>query len=113
MKIEIIGDVAEYYIQTLCLLFFPGAKFSKKDSDDSHKAVVTVDNVSYYVMGDTDETTESKCVSCDVLFIPVGGKFTMDKDEARHLTLSSPMRNSQRCGFYWLVQFKSLSTLIQ
>lgn len=45
MKIEIIGDVAEYYIQTLCLLFFPGAKFSKKDSDDSHKAVVTVDNV--------------------------------------------------------------------
>lgn len=43
MKIEIIGDVAEYYVQTLCLLFFPGAKFSKKDSDDSHKATVVVE----------------------------------------------------------------------
>ena len=41
---------------------------------------------SYYVMGDTDETTESKCVTCDVLFIPIGGTYTMDKEEARHLT---------------------------
>ena len=39
--------------------------------------------------------------------------FFNSNDEARHLTLSSPMRNSQRSGFYWLVQFKSLSTLIQ
>ena len=37
-------------------------------------------------MGDTDETTESKCVTCDVLFIPIGGTYTMDKEEARHLT---------------------------
>ncbi len=43
MKIEIIGDVAEYYVQTLCLLFFPGAKFSKKETDDSHKASVVVE----------------------------------------------------------------------
>ena len=48
--------------------------------------IVNVDGYSYYVMGDTDETTESKCVTCDVLFIPIGGKYTMDKDEARHLT---------------------------
>ena len=48
--------------------------------------IVNVDGFSYYVMGDTDETTESKCVSCDVLFVPVGGTYTMDKVEARHLT---------------------------
>ena len=48
--------------------------------------VVTLVGFKYYVMGDTDETIESKCVTCDVLFVPVGGKFTMDKDEARHLT---------------------------
>ena len=47
---------------------------------------VYLEDVSYYVMGDTDETTESKCVVCDVLFIPIGGTYTMDKDEARHLT---------------------------
>ena len=62
-----------------------GKEFHPKENDWVGY-VVTVDNVSYYVMGDTDETAESKCVSCDVLFIPVGGKFTMDKDEARHLT---------------------------
>ena len=48
--------------------------------------VVNLQGVKYYVMGDTDETIESKCVTCDVLFVPVGGKYTMDKDEARHLT---------------------------
>ena len=47
---------------------------------------VELSGYKYYVMGDTDETVESKTVSCDVLFAPVGGKFTMDRDEARHLT---------------------------
>ena len=48
--------------------------------------VINLDGVSYYAMGDTDETVESKSVTCDVLFVPVGGTYTMDKDEARHLT---------------------------
>ena len=62
-----------------------GKEFHPKEKDWVGYIVV-VDGYSYYVMGDTDETTESKCVTCDVLFIPIGGKFTMDKDEARHLT---------------------------
>ena len=47
---------------------------------------VEIDGYKYYVMGDTDEVVESKIIKCDVLFAPIGGKFTMDKDEARHLT---------------------------
>ncbi len=47
--------------------------------------VVTLDNVIYYVMGDTDVTSHAKEVSCDILFIPVGGTYTMDCIEAANL----------------------------
>ena len=32
----------------------------------------------YYIMGDTDATPEAMNVKCDVCFVPIGGKFTMD-----------------------------------
>ncbi len=60
-------------------------KYHPKENDWVGYKVYLNDG-SYYVMGDTDETTESKCVTCDVLFIPIGGTYTMDKEEARHLT---------------------------
>ncbi len=41
---------------------------------------------SYYVMGDTDLTDESKDVKCDYLFVPIGGTYTMDYKEAANLT---------------------------
>ena len=44
------------------------------------------DNVSYYVCGDTDITLELETVRCDVLFIPIGGTFTMDAIEASRIT---------------------------
>ena len=30
MRLKINGGISEYYVQTLCLLFFPGSKFSSK-----------------------------------------------------------------------------------
>lgn len=48
--------------------------------------VVNLDNHSYYVMGDTDSIPEAKEVKCDVLFIPIGGTYTMDYKEAAELT---------------------------
>ena len=33
-------------------------------------------------MGDTDVTIEAKNVDCDVCFVPVGGTYTMNLDEA-------------------------------
>ena len=48
--------------------------------------VVNLDNHSYYVMGDTDSIPEAKEVKCDVLFIPIGGYYTMDYKEAAELT---------------------------
>lgn len=42
MKITINGDIAEFYIQTLCLMFFPGSKFSKSGEHLPGEPEVTV-----------------------------------------------------------------------
>ncbi len=44
--------------------------------------VVKLDGKTYYAMGDTDVTEEAKSVDADVIFIPIGGKYTMDATEA-------------------------------
>ncbi len=33
MKINLNGNINEYYVQTLCMIFFPGQKFSEKGED--------------------------------------------------------------------------------
>ena len=48
--------------------------------------VITLDNETYYIMGDTDVTDEALQVKCDYLFIPIGGTYTMDYKEASELT---------------------------
>ena len=35
-----------------------------------------------YIMGDTDRTLESDNVKCDICFVPIGGTYTMNVDEA-------------------------------
>ncbi len=43
---------------------------------------VLIDGVKYYVVGDSDVTEEMKKVNCDVVFMPVGGTYTMTDSEA-------------------------------
>ena len=43
---------------------------------------VEIDNIKYYITGDTDATDELKKIDCNVMFIPVGGTYTMTYDEA-------------------------------
>lgn len=47
--------------------------------------IITFDNVRYYIAGDTDKTVDNMKVKCDVAFIPIGGKFTMNAKEAAEL----------------------------
>ncbi len=47
--------------------------------------VININGLSYYIAGDTDITDEAKHVQCDIAFLPVGGKFTMDYEEAAEL----------------------------
>lgn len=45
-----------------------------------------LDNLSYYIMGDTDDTIDARDVKCDILFVPIGGTYTMDGKEGSILT---------------------------
>ena len=47
--------------------------------------IISSNNVTYYIAGDTDKTEESEKVKCDIAFIPIGGHFTMDTSDASEL----------------------------
>jgi len=47
--------------------------------------VVKLNNISYYIAGDTDFNDDIKNVKCDIAFVPVGGTYTMDYKEASQL----------------------------
>lgn len=44
--------------------------------------LVTSDNTTYYIMGDTDVVKEITKIKTDICFVPIGGTYTMDVDEA-------------------------------
>ena len=41
-----------------------------------------INDTYYYVMRDTDVTEEALNVKCDICFVPIGGTYTMDVNEA-------------------------------
>ena len=47
--------------------------------------IVNINNVTYFIAGDTDNTPEINNVKCDIAFIPIGGHYTMGVDEATAL----------------------------
>ena len=42
MKLTVNGNINEYYVQTLCLLFFPGERFSKTENEPNDAPCVEV-----------------------------------------------------------------------
>ena len=60
-------------------------EFHKRESNWVGYKIVK-DNISYIVCGDTDVTPELEEMECDILFVPVGGTYTMTAEEAGELT---------------------------
>lgn len=50
--------------------------------------IIELDNKKYYIAGDTDNVPEIRNIKCDIAFLPVGGTYTMDKNEAAELSQS-------------------------
>lgn len=44
--------------------------------------ILDIENQKIYIMGDTDVLEEQKHLTVDICFIPIGGKYTMDYQEA-------------------------------
>lgn len=47
--------------------------------------LLTLNDITYYIPGDTDVIEELKELNADVIFLPVGGTYTMDREEAVEL----------------------------
>lgn len=47
--------------------------------------ILQIDDMRYYIAGDTDITEDAKNVQCDVALVPVGGTYTMTAEEAAEL----------------------------
>lgn len=47
--------------------------------------VATIDEIKIYVAGDTDNIPDVHNINCDIACVPIGGTYTMDRDEAVEL----------------------------
>lgn len=77
------GEVQEIKYNTL-RAYNIGKLFHPK-KNDWLGYIVTVDEMSYYVAGDTDITEEARNVKCDCALLPCGGMYTMNVKEASDL----------------------------
>lgn len=60
-------------------------KFHPKENNWVGYAI-EVNGEKYAILGDSDVTDEVKTIKCDVLFVPIGGTYTMTATEASELT---------------------------
>lgn len=75
----------EYSLEDFVFRTVPAYNISKDFHPKSAKYVgylLTIDNTTYYIMGDTDVLEENKNIKTDICFIPIGGTYTMDVKEA-------------------------------
>ena len=78
----------QYKIDNIKILTIPAYNINKNFHPKENKWVGYIfymDGVTYYVAGDTDITPENKQVKCDIAFVPVGGTYTTNAEEAAEL----------------------------
>ena len=78
----------KYMVQGIKFETIPSYNVNKKFHPKENNWVgyiITIDEVRYYIAGDTDITEENRNVKCDVAFVPVGGTYTMSFEEAAQL----------------------------
>ncbi len=78
----------EYTIEDIKFKTVPAYNINKKFHPKENKWVgyiIELDNKTYYIAGDTDNTEDIQNIKCDVAFLPIGGTYTMDSEEAAGL----------------------------
>lgn len=84
-NINVVYPNKTYKVGSLSFDTIPSYNTNKTYHKKSYNWVgynVNVDGIKYYIVGDSDVTEELKNVVCDVIFIPVGGTYTMTDSEA-------------------------------
>ena len=87
-NILIVEPNNQYSVEGIEFKTIPAYNISKEYHQKENKWVgyiIKIDNIKYYIAGDTDITEENKKVECDVAFLPVGGTYTTNSKEAAEL----------------------------
>ncbi len=87
-KILAVKPDAKYKLKGLSFTavrsYNPGKAFHPKENDWVGY-IVTLGGLKYWIAGDMDDNEDARRVRCDVALVPIGGKFTMDPEEAAAL----------------------------
>lgn len=87
-RIVLVKPNENYDVKGLTVKTIPAYNVNKNFHPKENNWVgylLTIDNITYYIAGDTDITEENKMVQCDVAFVPIGGTYTMTYEEAAEL----------------------------
>ena len=86
--IKVVKPYEEYFFESMSFQTVLACNRNR----DYHKKenqwlgyVLKMDQVVYYIAGDTDNLVENQKIKADVVFLPVGGTYTMDAREAARL----------------------------
>lgn len=78
----------KYIVQNINFTTIPAYNLEKQFHPKENQwagYIIQINNINYYIAGDTDITDENRKVKCDIAFIPVGGTYTMNFNEAAQL----------------------------
>ena len=64
MKVNVNGDLNVYYVQMLCMIFFPGVKFSEEGDDDGYSIDVSIRETELGVEAEVILQADGKSASC-------------------------------------------------
>ena len=83
MKLNVSGNVNQYYVQTLCMIFFPGEKFSEDQGAETDGEAVpelslTLEENDDGVMVFAELSLDEKFSSCEKIY-PVRDDITQDR----------------------------------
>ena len=88
-EIVVVEPNKEYVKENISFSTFPSYNINKNFHPRNNNWVgyiINVNGVRYAILGDSDLTDEVKAIKCDVLFVPIGGTYTMDAKDAAELT---------------------------
>lgn len=86
--VVVVAPNQSYHVQEITFETIPAYNVNKMFHPKENNWVgyiINIDDARIYVAGDTDITEENKKVKCDVAFVPVGGTYTMNYQEAAEL----------------------------
>ena len=81
----VVEPSMEYQIDSIVFQTIPSYNINKSFHPREKQYVgynILLEDKYYYIMGDTDRTPDADMVQADICFVPIGGTYTMNLEEA-------------------------------